>query len=232
MLYNPPGVSSSGDISIPEGQSEAIIPLTANGRAEINKWKIAVLGEPVPPPTDDAQQNRRRRRRGTGEVVSTQLATLEVADPFLSFAFNTAAVEQGKETELAVKITANKPFEGEAAVELLGLPLEATTEPLKLTEDTAELAFKVKTTAKSPVGRHKTLLCRATVVINGEPVVHNLGRGELRIDAPLPPKPNAPAAAAAVAQTQSAEKRLTRLEQLRQEREQALKAAEAKTAGQ
>jgi hypothetical protein len=232
MLYNPPGVSSSGDISIPEGQSEAIIPLTANGRAEINKWKIAVLGEPVPPPTEDAQQNRRRRRRGTGEVVSTQLATLEVAEPYLSFAFNTTAVEQGKETELAVKVTANKPFEGEAAVELLGLPLEATTAPLKLTKDTVELAFKVKTTDKSPVGRHKTLLGRATVVIDGEPVVHNLGRGELRIDAPLPPKPNAPAAAAGVAQAQSAEKRLTRLEQLRQEREQALKAAEAKTTGQ
>ena len=31
MLYNPPGVGSSGSIVIPEGQTEAIIPLTANG---------------------------------------------------------------------------------------------------------------------------------------------------------------------------------------------------------
>jgi hypothetical protein len=234
MLYNPPGIASSGDISIPEGQNEAAIPLTANGNAEINSWKIVVLGEPVSP--DDGQRQRpgqgqgRRRRRGTGVVVSSQLAQIEVAEPFVTFAFNAAAVEQGHETELAVKVAANKPFEGEAAVELVGLPFETTTDPLKLTKDTAELAFKVKTTPQSPVGRHKTLLCRATVMVNGEPVVHNLGPGELRIDAPLPAKPNA--ASTASGQSPSAEKRLTRLEQLRLEREQALKAAQDKPAGQ
>src|SRR4029079_1444171 len=30
LLYNPPGVASSGSIVIPEGQNEAVIPLTAN----------------------------------------------------------------------------------------------------------------------------------------------------------------------------------------------------------
>jgi hypothetical protein len=235
MLYNPPGVASSGDISIPEGQNEAVIPLTANGKAEVNTWKIAVLGEPVAP--DDGQPRPgqgqgRRRRRGTGVQASSQLAKLEVAEPFVSFAFNAAAVEQGGETELVVKVAANKPFEGEAAVELVGLPFEATTEPLKLTKDTTELAFKVKTTAKSPVGRHKSVLCKATVLANGEPVVHNLGPGELRIDAPLPAKPSAASTASGAAPAVSAEKRLTRLEQLRQEREQALKAAEAKATGQ
>jgi hypothetical protein len=154
----------------------------------------------------------------------------------LGFAFNAAAVEQGKETDLVVKVTANKPFVGEAAVQLLGLPFEATTEPLKLTKDTAELVFKVKTTAKSPAGRHKTLLCQAVVTANGEPIVHGLGPGELRIDVPLPPKPNAPAPApmpVAVAQAAAPapEKRLTRLEQLRLDREKALKAGEAKPAG-
>ena len=235
MLYNPPGVASSGDISIPEGQNEAVIPLTANGKAEINAWKIAVLGEPVSP--DDGQPRPgqgqgRRRRRGTGVQVSSQLAKLGVAEPFLSFAFNAAAVEQGQETELVVKVTANKPFEGEAAVEMVGLPFEATTEPLKLTKDTTELAFKVKTTSKSPVGRHKTVLCRATVTAHGEPIVHNLGPGELRIDAPLPARPKPVAAAPGAVQASPAEKRLTRLEQLRQEREQALKAAQEKPAGQ
>jgi len=45
MLYNPPGVGSSGSIVIPEGQNEAVIPLTANGAAEVQKCKIVVLGE-------------------------------------------------------------------------------------------------------------------------------------------------------------------------------------------
>ena len=33
MLYNPPGVASSGSIVIPEDQNEAVIPLTANDGA-------------------------------------------------------------------------------------------------------------------------------------------------------------------------------------------------------
>lgn len=221
MLYNPPGVGAAGDISIPEGQNEAVIPLTANGGAEVKLWKIAVMGEATV---------------GNGRVlVSSQLANLDVAEPFLGFAFNAAAVEQGKETDLVIKVTANKPFEGEAAIELLGLPFEATAEPMKITKDSPELVFKVKTTAKSPAGRHKTILCRATVTANGEPVVHGLGTGELRIDVPLPPKANAPPPMpapmpVAAAPAPPMEKRLTRLEQLRLEREKALK--EAKPAGQ
>ncbi len=82
MLYNPPGVGSSGSIVIPEGQNEATIPLTATGDAEILKWKIAVLGEATV---------------GDGPVlISSQLAALDVAEPFLAFAFQAAAVEPDK----------------------------------------------------------------------------------------------------------------------------------------
>jgi hypothetical protein len=64
-----------------------------------------------------------------------------------------------------------------------------------------------------------------TFPVEGEPVTHTLGTGELRIDAPLPPKPDAPPAAAAAApMPMPAEaapmKRLSRLEQLRLEKEQ------------
>jgi hypothetical protein len=219
MLYNPPGVGSSGDIKIDEGKNEAIIPMTANGGAELRQWKIAVIGRAN---VDDE-----------GVMVSSQLATLDVAEPYLAFAFNAAACEQGQETDLVVKVTNNKPFEGEATVQLLGTPFEVTTEPAKLTKETAEIVFHIKTTAKSPAGRHKTILCLATVMANGEPIVHSLGTGELRIDTPLPPKPNAPppmpaaVAAAPVAAEKPPEKRLTRLEQLRLEREKAIKSGQS-----
>jgi hypothetical protein len=70
------------------------------------------------------------------------------------------------------------------------------------------------------------------VTQNGEPVVHNVGATELRIDVPLPPKANQPApapmpmAAAPMPTAQPAPmKRLTRLEQLRLEQEEREKAA-------
>jgi hypothetical protein len=111
----------------------------------------------------------------------------------------------------------------------LGLPAGVTAEPLKITKDASQLAFKVKTAKESPAGKHKSLLARATVIEQGEPVVHMLYGGELRIDVPLPPKPDQPAAApmpaataqAKPAENKPAEKPLSPLEKLRQEREKA-----------
>ncbi|MEX2186343.1 MAG: PPC domain-containing protein [Pirellulales bacterium] len=214
FLYNPPGVGSSGSISIAEGQNEADIPLTANGGAEIGEHKIVVIG---------------RAGVGNGAIeVSSQLATLSIAAPFVGFAYQKASVEQGQEVDVVVAVTKNADFAGEATVELLGLPAGVSAEPLKLTKDTAQLAFKVKTSKDSPAGKHKSVLARATIVEQGEPVIHMLYGGELRIDVPLPPKPDQPAAAptpAATAQAKPAdapaEKPLSPLEKLRQEREKA-----------
>ena len=214
MLYNPSGVGSGYSSVIPEGQNEATIPLNADGGAEIKTWKIAVMGTATV---------------GNGPViVSTQLANLEIAEPFLSFAFNAAAAEQGQETELVINVTRNKEFAGPAMVQLVGLPNEVTTEPAEITQDSVELIFKIKTTMNSPEGRHQTLLCVAVVTANGEPITHTLGTGELRIDVPLPPKveaapmptPEPIPMPEAVAEAPPM-KRLTRLEQLRLEREQA-----------
>ena len=221
MLYDPPGVGSARSVAIAEGQTEAFIPLNANGGAEIKTWKIAVVGEATV---------------GNGPVLaSSQLANLEISDRFFTFAFDAAAVEQGAETEVVIRITKNKDFDGAAKVELLGLPNEVTTAPIDITKETAEGVFKVKTTANSPEGKHQTLLCRAVVTINGEPIAHTLGPGQLRIDKPLPPKvdapPPMPVVAAAPPPPAAAEappvKRLTRLEQLRLDREKANQAPAA-----
>ncbi|HEV3022324.1 MAG TPA: hypothetical protein VGX76_07640, partial [Pirellulales bacterium] len=143
---------------------------------------------------------------------------------FLAFNFQSAATEQGKPTDVVIKVEKRKQFEGAAKVELLGLPNEVTTEPRDITKDSTELIFPVKTTTNSPAGRHKTVICRAMIVANGEPILHTLGTGELRIDTPLPTKPAqaaAPAPMPAAAPMPPAEKRLSQLEKLRLERQQA-----------
>jgi hypothetical protein len=220
LLYNPPGVASSGSISIPEGQNEAVIPLTANGNAEIRTWKIVVT----------AFSGDRGRRGGgdRGETFScsSQLADLNVTDTFFDFAFVKAAGEQGQETEVTVNVTKKQDWEGACQVELVGLPAGAETEPLEITKDTTTMTFKVKLAADAREGRHQTLLCRAVVTQNNEPITHTLGTGELRIDKPLPPKVAAAPAAQPAPMPQAApaaqpeKKVLTRLEQLRLQKEQ------------
>jgi hypothetical protein len=196
---------------MPEGQSEMLFPITADGGAVVRKWKIAILGDADP---------------GNGSVVvSSQLANLEVAEPFFRFNFRPASVEQGREADLAIKIEKKKDFSATARVELLGLPNEVTAQPKEISKDSTELVFNLKTTSKSPAGQHRSLLCRAVVLAEGQPITHMLGGGELRIQPPLPKAVAKPAQVAAPqpapkpqpAKPAQAPKILSRLEQLRQE---------------
>jgi hypothetical protein len=224
MLWLPPGLNASGSISIAEGQTEANISMNAAGNAEINTWKIAVRGQ------SDAGQGPL--------MVCTPFANLRVAEMYLTLAFDQAAVEQGKETEVVIHMTKVYDFPGAAKVELIGLPNKVLTAPQDITKDTKDIIFKLTTDPTSPAGNHQNLFCRVIVTENAEPVVHNIGTGKLRIDVPLPPKktdpPPMPVAAAAPAApppvAAAPPKRLTRLEQLRldqQEKDKAKKAAPA-----
>jgi hypothetical protein len=153
MLYNPPGVGSSGSIKIDEGKSEATIPLTANEGAQINTWKIAVLGT---------------ANGGNGNVeVSTQLADLTVAESYFKFDFQKSAAEQGNDTQMVVTLEQNTPFEGSGTATLVGLPNGATAEPMEFNKATETLAFKITLAEDARVGRHKSVLCRAEVQHEG-----------------------------------------------------------------
>jgi hypothetical protein len=210
LPWNPPGVGSAGGIVIPDKQNEAVIPLNADGGAELRTWKIVVHGA---------------SSGSTGPVlVSSQLAPLTIAPQFLTLAFQAASVDQGKEVDLALKVNKAVDFPGEATVTLLGLPNKVTTDVKKITKDTTDLLFHLKTDKTSPAGNHVNLFCQVVITRNGEPIVHNLGTGQLRVDVPLPPKASAPApapkpAVAAAPKPAAAvpPKPLSRLEKLRTE---------------
>lgn len=215
LMLNPNGMNSSREISIAEGQTEAVLMLNAAGNAQLNEHKIAVRGEATV---------------GNGPImVCSPFVTLRIAEPYLKFTYESAAVELGAETEVVVKVETQTPFEGNATVQLLGLPNKVTTSPAEFNKDAQELIFKVKAEADANPGNNKNLFCQVVVTENGEPIIHNLGNGVLRVDKPLPPK----VAPMPVAQGQPAPppqpapvqaKRLTRLEQLRLEQKQRLEA--------
>ncbi|MGC4002301.1 MAG: PPC domain-containing protein [Pirellulales bacterium] len=209
LLYNPAGVASSGSIVIPEGKNEAVIPLTANNGAALGTHKIIVVGRTV---------------LGGGTVeCSTGFADLTITDSFFSVAFQKAAVELGQSTDVLIKAEKKADFPGKAKVELVGLPAGTTSTPIEIASGAEELVFKVVTDpAVAKPAKYTSLICRTTFEVNGMTVIQNQGTGELRIDAPLPPKPNAPAAAAPITTVaKPAEpKRLNRLEMLRQQKDE------------
>ena len=234
LLWNPPGIASKRDVVIPEKQDEALIPVNANNGADLTTWRIVANGTytevPAGEPPRGAGGGGRRGFRGGRLTVSSQLAKLTVAPQFLTFKFTPVSVEQGKEIALAVKVTKAVDFPGDAKVTLVGLPNKVTTEPATITKESTDLVFRLKTDPASPAGETKSLFCQVVVTQDGEPIVHNLGFGRLRIDAPLPPKKNAPASTKPVVASATPEapaKPLSRLEKLRLESQERAKTAAA-----
>ena len=141
-----------------------------------------------------------------------------------------AATEQGKPVDIVCSLEHFKAFEGEAKVILHGLPAKVTADAHEkmIKKGDKEVVFRLTTDPKTPKGQHKSLFCQIIVPENGESIVHNTGRGVLRVDPP-PPAPKKPKVQSKKPvvkkkpEPQKAVKRLTRLEKLRLEAEKRAK---------
>lgn len=213
VLYTPPGVSASGSIQIAADQTQAEIPLTANGNAAMGTFPITVLAYARPASSSRGQ----RGDRGGGISVASEFVHLEVADSYFNFKFNKSVAEIGKPTVIGVGLTIKRPVEGEAQIELVGLPAGVTAPqgPIKVAPDATTLSFPIEVAADAKPGQFKTLVCKATVTRPEGSIVQNQGTGEIQLDAPAP-QPTAVAAAPTKPAAAPAAKPLTRLEQLRQ----------------
>ncbi len=215
MIWRPNGVSSLGEQTIAEGQNECVFQLAANGAAPAGTWDFTVMGEA------DAGSGRIYNASPFQQVVTAPAYLTAPAIPLV-------AVEQGKESVMIAKLEQLQPFEGEAVAQILGVPDTIPIEPAKITKDTKEVSFKVKTDAKSPIGKQGNLFVRVDVPVKGTntTTIHRIALGSiLRIDAPRKaPPPATPVVAdnkkakeAAKPAAPAAPKPLSRLEQLRQE---------------
>ena len=138
-LFNPPGVSSASAVTIPPNATETTLTINAAANAQIKKWKTAVLG------MADA---------GKGPLwTSSQLATIEVAAPFVAVDHGARRRRAGQaDRDVLQDRPRSTPFEGKAKVRLLGLPFKVTTTEAEITKDTKEISFKLTTDKTSPAG--------------------------------------------------------------------------------
>jgi hypothetical protein len=208
MIWKPSGVSSLGEVTIPADASEAVFVLDAKKDVPAGKWNFTVMGEA------DTGKGRVYNASPFHEIETTPAY---VTAPAMSL----TVVEQGKETTMVAKLETLKPFEGEAVAQVVGVPDTIVIEPNKITKDSKEVTFQVKTTAKSPVGKQANLFVSVEIPVNGTTTTHRIAVGStLRIDAARKAAPAAPekiAAAKPKEAAPAAPKVLSRLEQLRQE---------------
>ncbi|MCB1236735.1 MAG: PPC domain-containing protein [Verrucomicrobiae bacterium] len=206
MLWNPPGISSPATMTFNEKDTELEYELNANANAELGKWKIVMMAE------SDSDKGK--------IVTASPFAEISVEEPFVSMKMSMGNVTQGQKGAIAATIEQIRPFDGQADLNIFGLPAKSTSETQKITKELAEIQIPVVAAEDTPVGQHKNLFCTLVVMQNGQPITHRVGMGGvLRVD-PKPKEPAKPAAApdpkkAAVAKTEQPAKPLSRLEQLR-----------------
>lgn len=163
MVWNPPGVASQTEATIPKGATNVICQLSAADTAESRAWKIAVTGHaPV----------------NGGEVyVSSQLAPLEVAAPFLAGKIQTLAVNPGKAATLVVDLQQLRPFAGNAKIRLSGLPERVTAREQEITKDDPKATFPLTVDANCAAGSFRNLFCTVEITQDGETIAQNLAAG-------------------------------------------------------
>lgn len=173
MLWNPPGVTSPPDLVIQKGASSVDYKLNASNKAEVRKWKTAVVATATV--------------KGGAAHVSSQLAELEIAAPFLAGKIDLTKVERGQTAKLVCTLEQKNPFAGTAVARLVGLPANTTASDVEITQDSTAATFEIVTTDKSPLGSHKNIFCSVTLTRDGEPITHLIAQGSvLRIDAARP----------------------------------------------
>lgn len=169
LLYGPPGIGSPGTVPIKEGENDGQIQISANGNAQLGKWKICVVGSIDTP---------------KGPVfISTQLVELEVTPTFLGGSFVRTFIDQGDQGSVTLKLDQKLPFEGKAKVAVLSLPSGVTAEPKEITKDDKEVKFELKAAPDAQPGQHKQLIAQFTLEKEGEQMTNTIaGGGILRVD--------------------------------------------------
>jgi hypothetical protein len=176
--WTPPGVQAQPTITVPAGETSAVLRLFANPSAQPGTWKVAAT----------ASTAAGSYYLGAGRVrVSSSLVDLTIAEPYIALKNKPAAVRRGETSQVVWEVEHKKPFAGEAEAVLLGLPKGVTTvEPTpKLKTGDKQLVFEVSAGSEALLGQYKELTCEIIVRQAGQEIRQRTGKGILRVDPAL-----------------------------------------------
>jgi len=165
--------------TIPGDRGEATLRISAEANAALGTGPLCLTA------TTLTESNA---YLGTGETrVSSQVIGLTVAEPFLTLTSEPTGVRRGGNVAYRWTVTPKSPFEGEAVVNLLGLPKGVSVrEPLpRITSAAREVVFQVQATDEALLGPVTSIECEVIVRAAGQEIRQRTGKGVLRIDPKL-----------------------------------------------
>lgn len=207
LPWKPTGLGAPTSITIPKGQNEGVYHLNASGDAALGTYHLCVSATT-------------KTAKGT-VMISSALVPLKISEPLLSASLEMASTTPGTPVSLLCKIEHLQPIDGQAEIQLHGLPHGVKAAPKQIDAQTKEVVFDLEVAKDAAKGNHNALFCRILPKRNGHAIPHQSGQGgSLRINPPPPvkkaPAQKKPAAKTAPTKKVTPAKPLSRLEQLRQ----------------
>ncbi|WP_339743126.1 PPC domain-containing protein [uncultured Rubinisphaera sp.] len=184
--FAPPGVGTSPAEIIPSGESISNLILSANDNAKLGSSPLYVMvtttqargGRENSSVRGDTDQGSERVR------VSSDVINIEVAEPFVSLSSEPQSVRRGNRIKYRWTVKQLRPFEGQASVRMLGLPVGLTAVGSEPTIDKTSKEVEVELEANDDalLGLVGELKCEVQFNIGGEEILLRTGSGKLRID--------------------------------------------------
>jgi hypothetical protein len=177
--YEPGGVILPPAETIPGDRSETVVRIGAAANAPLLRGPLTVIGTTL---------RETNAYLGTGETrVSAPAIHITIAEPYLTLSSEPASVRRSGTAEYRWSVTPKSPFEGEAVVNLFGLPKGVSVrEPLpRITAASKEVIFQLQATDEALLGPVTGLECEVTVKAAGQEIRQRTGKGNLRIDPKL-----------------------------------------------
>ena len=173
----PPGVGRPPAATIGAGETESSIRISAEAEAPLGKWPFIVSASTMREDIDGYL--------GTGRIrVSSEIAELTVAEPFVELASQPESVRRGERKKYIWSVNRTNSFDGQAKVKLLGLPKGVSVvEPFPvITKDSKVIEFQIEATGEALLGRVSGLNCEVTLRVGDQEIHQRTGNGTLRID--------------------------------------------------
>lgn len=171
----PTGVGKEAALTVENGQTEAVLKMSAASNAKLGDWPLTVRASAVLDP------------KRASVSVTTPFTTLIVAEPYVELAAQPDSLRRGERKRYTWSVKSKSPFDGSATAKLLGLPKGVTQiGPMPtLTKDTAEITFEIEATDEALLGPIAGVGCEIILQAGGQEIHQRSGSATLRIDPKL-----------------------------------------------
>ncbi len=182
----PSGVGVSPAEIVPPDATTAYLTLSASASARLGSSPFYVIAT-----TTQARGGKENSRvRGDTNLgserirVSSEVVPIQVADPFLSLASEPQSLRRGEKIKYRWTIRQLRPFEGQASVQMLGLPVGVTAvgPPPVIDRNSTEVELELAANDEALLGLVSDLQCDVRFTVADEEIHLRTGSGKVRID--------------------------------------------------